>query len=1002
MKLKVRAKAIQTMGLLLLCLIFSGLAEGQGRSVRGRVLDVEGRPVAGATVVVEGSSNGTVTDANGGFQLKGASPGSSLLISSIGFERQEVKPDGSNPLTVTLKRSTNELDQAVIRAYGTTTRRLNTGDISTVTAKDIRQQPVANPLAALEGRVPGLVVTETSGVPGAAFKVQIMGQNSLQQGSEPLFVIDGVPFAPGNAPLNNLANAATSGISPFSTINPADIQSIEVLKDADATAIYGSRGANGVILITTRRGREGKTKFDVNVNAGAGVVTRTMKMLNTRQYVAMRREAFKNDNITPTTSNAPDIMVWDTTRYTDLKKLLTGGTAHMTNAQATLSGGNSNTQFLLSGTYHKETTVFPGDFADNRGAFHLNLSHNSPDRRLSVNLSATYSADKNNLTGRDLSYYINLPPNILLHDAEGRLNWGEGGVPFSAITPNPLASLYATYTGKFQNLVSDLQAGYKVLRGLDLKINAGYNDLIGNELSRNPSASINPNTATLPYSGFGNSFNKSWILEPQAEYTGNIGRGKLNVLIGGSFQSQAAQSISVTARNYTSDLLLGSITAAGDVTTSNEFNQYNYCAAFGRLNYNLGDKYILHLSGRRDGSSRFGPGRRFSDFGAVGGAWIFSSTNWIQKKLPFLSFGKLRASYGITGNDQIGNYQYLDSWSSSITPYQGIPALHTTRLYNPKYGWEVNRKLEGAIDLGFMKDRILFSVTWYRNRSGNQLISYPLPIQTGFTSVTENFDAVVQNSGLEFSASSKNIQSGSFSWSTALNLTVPSNKLVSFPGLAQSTYARTYIVGKPLSIQKRYQSLGVDPKTGIYQFKDVNGDGRFDYDDDIILLNTDPRFYGGFRNDFEYKGLTVTLFFQFKKQLGKNYLYRQSVYVPGFYYFNQPAIALGRWQEPGDKTDIGRYTASAGSSAFYPAAIYLGQSDAIYSDASYIRLKTVSVSYNLPERWTKTWSVSHSRVYLQAQNLFTITDYKGADPENQDTYALPPLRVISGGIELTF
>jgi TonB-linked SusC/RagA family outer membrane protein len=1005
MNLRLLFQTVQKVLLFFFCLAISFFAEGQSFTVRGRVTDLNGQPIAGATVLQKGTRNGTITDDHGQFTLTGSGHATSFYISSIGYEKQEVKADGSSRLTVILKRSSNELDQTVIRAYGTTTRRLNTGDISTVTAKEISGQPVANPLAALEGRVPGLVVSQTSGVPGAAFKVQIMGQNSLEQGSDPLIVVDGVPFTAGNTPLNNIANAAgsggTSGISPLNTIDPANIESIEVLKDADATAIYGSRGANGVILITTRKGVAGKTKFDINVNTGGGMVTRTMKMLNTRQYVAMREEGFKNDNITPTPLNAPDITVWDTTRYTDLKKLLTGGTAHMTNAQATLSGGSVNTRFLIASSYHRETTVFPGDLADDRGSFHLNLNHNTADKRLGVNLNASYSAEKNDLTGQDLSYYINLPPNILLRDAAGNLNWQEGGIPFTASTPNPLASLYARYTGKFQNLTGDIQLRYQALRGLELKLNAGYNQVMGNESSRNPSESINPNTGTLPYASFGNSSNRGWILEPQAQYVANIGKGKLDILVGASFQSQIANSISATARNYTSDLLLGSINAAGDVTTNNSFSQYNYCAAFGRINYNWQDKYILNLSGRRDGSSRFGPGRRFANFGAVGAAWIFSGESFFRRRLPFISFGKLRISYGITGNDQIGNYQYLDSWSSSSTPYQDIPTLRTTKLFNPDYGWEVNRKLEAALDLGFFKDHLLLSLTWYRNRSGNQLINYPLPIQTGFPSVTENFNAIVQNSGLEATLTTQNIRSGSFTWSSSLLLTIPSNKLVSFPGLARSTYANTYIIGKPLSVEKTYKSLGVDAKTGIYQFKDVDGDGAFGSADRIALVNTDPRFYGGLRNDFQYKGLELTVFFQFKKQMGRNYLYTQSVYVPGFYYFNQPAIVQERWQHPGDKTNIGRYVASAGSPAFYPAAIYLAGSNAIYSDASYIRLKTVSISYSLPQGWTKRFSAS-SRVYLQAQNLLTITGYQGADPENQDVYVLPPLRVISGGIQITF
>ncbi len=359
------------------------------RDIYGKVVDEKGEAVVGATVLSRGRNRATATDSNGNFFLNEVNENDVLIITCVGYSRQEIAVKEKNNFIIYLSILATALDEKIVIAYGTNTQRLSTGNVSRVTATEISRQPSANPLAFLQGRVPGLDVTQSNGLPGSSFKIQVRGRNSIAQGSEPLFIIDGVPYAPGNNFLNQISSAIgvsssipnfSSGLSPFSLINPADIESIEVLKDADATAIYGSRGANGVILITTKKGKEGKTRVAININNGWGKITRTMDMLNTSQYVQMRNEAFINDGLTPSVEPsdpgyAPDLLVWDNKRYTDFKKLLIGGTARTSNAQASLSGGSSNVQFLLGATYRYQSTVFPGDFTDKQGSFHLNLNH---------------------------------------------------------------------------------------------------------------------------------------------------------------------------------------------------------------------------------------------------------------------------------------------------------------------------------------------------------------------------------------------------------------------------------------------------------------------------------------------------------------------------------------------------------------------------------------------------------------------------------------------------
>ncbi|RYZ48172.1 MAG: SusC/RagA family TonB-linked outer membrane protein, partial [Sphingobacteriales bacterium] len=348
---------------------------------RARLVNEAGLPVAGATIQVKGSSIATISDSNGEFLLRDLPAGAVLLITGAELEPFEQRVGNETFMTITLKAKINELDQVLVMAYGETTKRLNTGSIGKISAEEIARQPVSNPLAALHGRVPGVIVTQSSGVPGAQVKIEIRGQNSITQGSDPLFVIDGIPFGPNNSVINQLGsiggnNGSTNpgGLSPFNSINPGDIESIEILKDADATAIYGSRGSNGVVLITTKKGKAGKTQVTLNAYSGFGKLTRTTPLLNTQEYVMMRKEAFANDGVQITPGNAPDVAVWDTTRYTDLKKLLIGHTPLVNDLQVSLSGGNALNQFMFRSAYHRETTVFPGDMYNQRTSLHRRCS----------------------------------------------------------------------------------------------------------------------------------------------------------------------------------------------------------------------------------------------------------------------------------------------------------------------------------------------------------------------------------------------------------------------------------------------------------------------------------------------------------------------------------------------------------------------------------------------------------------------------------------------------
>jgi len=994
-------------------------AELNQTTVTGKVVDGTGQPIPGVDVKEKGTQSGTVTDSKGRYTLTVASDKSIVTFSYVGYETQELAakdlPDGS---TITLKAQENNLQEVVInKGYYYEKRELSTGDLSVVDAKTIEQQPVSDPIQALIGQVAGLNIQQTSGIPGAYAKINIRGLNSIAGGNDPFYVIDGVPFSSitltdpqiGGGALSNVngSPAQVSGQSPFNALNPDDIESIEVLKDADATAIYGSRGANGVILITTKKGKAGETKVSVDLSQGIGQVGHFMDMLNTRQYLQVMHKAFANDGIpfpsiaTNPNDNYYDVDgVWDTTRYTNWQKVLIGNTAHYTNAQASISGGNANTQFLIGGGYYNSSTVFPGDYGDQKGSLHFSLTNTSTNQRFKVVLTASYINENNDVPEIDPTQGIELAPDApALYNPNGSLNWQilNGTATFG----NPLSSTVISYSSVTNNLVSNLNLSYRLLPGLILSGSFGYNHDEMGQTDISPATSNPPPNNNNPddrYLTLSNNFTSGWIVEPQLSYQKKVDKGQLDALIGGTLQQSTSQHFANFYNGFSSDALIDDPAAATNgQLADNQYSLYRYEALVARIGYTWDDKYLLNLTGNRDGSSRFGPGKQYGNFGALGAGWIFSKEKVVEDAVPWLSFGKLRASYGTTGNDQIGNYQYLSTYSSSSTSYQGVTELNPKGLANSNYSWEVDKKLEGGLDMGFLKDQIDFSLNYYRNRTGNQLVGYPLPSLAGFTSVQYNLPAVVQNTGLEATLHTVNIKSKDFNWTTSVNFTLPNNKLISYPGIAGSGYAYLYTVGESLFTLKRYQYEGVNPQTGYYNFVSTSGDpGNPNYPTDV--RTTQPltqKYYGGVVNDFTYNDFGFEVFVQFVKQLGQNYLYYYGG-PPGSYNTNFPTAVLGAWQNPGNISQIERYS-TQGPSQFYNYQF----SNGVITDASFIRIKNVELYYKFPTTWQNWAHMQNARIYLQGQNLYTFTKYIGLDPETEGL-GLPPLRVIMLGISASF
>ena len=952
-------------------------------------------PLPGVTISIKGKAAiVTVSDYNGQYRLT-ASPDDTLVVAFMGFKTAIVPIIGHKIINIRLQEDITSLQEVRVNAgYYSVKESERTGSIARITAAAIETQPVTNVLAAMQGRMAGVSIIQTTGVPGGGFEIQIRGQNSIRaDGNAPLYVIDGVPYASDPIGFNQISTTFPTVTSPLNSINPESIESIEILKDADATAIYGSRGANGVVLITTKKGKAGKTRFTISASTGGGSVTKFMNLMNTQQYLAMRRQAFANDGINQFQASDYDVNgTWDQNRYTDWQKELIGGTSAITDLQSSVSGGSETTQYLFSGNYHTESTVFPGKYLYKKGGAQFSFNHSSEDRKFKMTFSAGYTAQDNNQPSTDFTYEARaLSPNApALYDENGNLNWENGS------WENPLRGLLAKFESKTNDLVANSLLSYAIAPDLVLKSSFGYTDLRHTESRTAPSTIFNPSFGIGSASSgiyLNNTNRSSWIIEPQLNWEKSFGNSTVGIVLGSTFQNQVTNRLFQSGTGFSSNSLIHDLASATNrrVFLSDE-TLYKYHAFFGRINYNWKERYILNLTARRDGSSRFGPGNRFADFGAVGAAWLFSKESVFQDN-SILSFGKLRASYGTTGNDQIGDYQFLNTYSSSGINYQGVIGLQPTRLFNPDFGWETNKKLEAALETGFFRDRIFITAAWYRNRSSNQLVGVPLPATTGFTVLQSNLDATVENTGWEFTLRTVNLNTKDFNWTSSLNLTIARNELLKFPGLEGSVYKEQYRIGQPLNIDLLYHFTGLNTQTGTYQFADVNNDGRISFPDDKqTVADLNPKYFGGLQNQLRYQHWKLDFLLQFVKQ--QNYSYPM-----GFagQMSNQPARLVNSWQQPGDNTPYQIYTTGYNNAAVTAESRYT-DSDAAITDASFIRLKNIALTYQIPLSLKNT----QCAIILQGQNLLTFTPYQDGDPEFKNYGYLPPLKIITTGIQLTF
>lgn len=977
--------------------------QAQTRTISGTVTS-SNQPLSGVIISQKGSDQVTTTNEKGTYRLEVTAENPILLFRHPEYSEQQITVSNQSVININLEQKVKAIEEVVLNAgYYNVKAKESTGSIAKVTAKDIENQPVNNVLSAVQGRMAGVSIIQNSGTAGAGYDVQIRGRNSLRSyattgfdANSPLYIIDGVPIPSLKEYKSGLSGPVIpyGDTNPLNNINPADIESIEILKDADATAIYGSKGANGVVLITTKRGVKGKTQLQLNSSFGIGKLANLPEMMSTPQYLKMRQIAFENDGITSYPASQYDINgTWKQDKQTDWQKYFVGNTSEITDHQVAISGGSDNTRFSVSGGHHEETSVFHGDYRYKRNTISTSIEHLSQDKKLKVLFSGHYTQQSNALPPRDFNQvYASLAPNAPdLYTHDGNLNWE------NSTFQNPLAAASQKYSTESANLASTISLNYQLDGGINININGGYGSNTTDELKiypktfYNPAANIGSERSSLRKATM---VNTNWVLEPQINFDKKWGVHKLSALIGTTFQNQNSDNMTLNATNFPSDELIYDVSSAATVSIldASQFI-YRYQALYSRLNYSVLQKYFFNFSGRRDSSSRFGSSRRNANFGAVGALWIFSEEEFL-KNIKFLSFAKLRTSYGITGSDQIGDYQFYDTYASTSGSYGGFTGIIPTRLYNKDFGWETTRKFEAAMEGSLWDNRLFFSAAWYRNTSTHQLIGIPLPATTGFATVQANLNATVLNSGTELLLQADILKKKNWKWSASLNMTLPVNKLVSFPDLERSSYANYFEIGKSTSIRKLYHYTGIDRDTGLYTFADTNGDGKISAQDKSVIKDLKQYWYGGLQNSVQYKNWSVDVLFQFIKQNQSN-IFASEGYLG--LLGNKSVAYLDYWTMENKDAKFQRPSAGYDLAATTASSLFL-ESDATVTNTFTLRLKNISLTYKIPQMNGRL----ATKIFVQGQNILSFSNYKGIDAEFNLPGYVSPLRVVSIGLNMTY
>lgn len=978
--------------LLLIGLMFAVQFVLAQTTVTGRVTDAQGTPLAGVAVLVKNTNTGTTTGADGSFSLSAPANGT-LVFSYVGYQSLERSVSGN--LNVSLVQGDNSLSEVVVVGYGTRIKRDVTSSISKVSNRDFQNLPLPSFESALQGRAAGVFINSGSGKLGQGLTIRVRGISSISANQQPFVVIDGVPA------VTQALGSYTEPDNPLATLNPDDIESIEVLKDAASSAIYGARASNGVILVTTKSGKAGKTKINLGYFTGWSQPTKKQKFLNADQYRELFTAAAENMGY-----NAADEFEaesgttdWNSTNNSNFADAAFQD-GSITQYNLSVSGGDARTKFLLSGSWNDQKGIIL-DNALNRGNARLNIDHSISNRfKVGANLSLARSL--NNRVSADNNFtnplQLNaLPPVHAMYLADGSPN--PNTLYYNYLIDHVSSSREATTSRSISNVFGEFTISPNLLFrsqvGLDW-INLQEEEYLGRE--------------TLDGAPGGRAYNGQ-VTSNIVTYTNTLSFNKalndnnvVDAVAGIEFQKGKTSGANATGIGFPSNKFtkLASATTIEDASSTE--TAFAFASYFAKANYKFMDRYLLGASMRVDGSSRFGEDNRYGYFPAVSAGWIISEEGFL-KNSDALSFLKLRASYGKTGNAEIGNFSSLSLFSA--TDYADVAGLIASQIGVPDLSWERTDQFDLGLDFGFLNNRITGEVDYFRKNTKDLLLNVPLPAVNGFTTITKNIGSM-ENKGWEFVLNG-NILTGDLRWTASANISTYRNevtKLVSPVPAGSRTLGRLF-VGEPFGQFYGRKYMGVDPDNGdaLYMMADGKPTNSFSAAVDTVLGNPNPDYYGGFNNRFSYKGFDLDVQCQFVKggDLYNIAGFFQS--VNGDYFDNQTVDQMNYWKKAGDNTDIPQprlYESNGGR-----------KSSRWVQDGSYFRVKSVNLGYNFTRGILSRVKLDNARIYVAATNLFTFTDYKGYDPEvnttytgninlGHDFYTPPQAKTISVGINLGF
>jgi TonB-linked SusC/RagA family outer membrane protein len=1020
-----------TMSVLLVLLLF-GMADqsmAQSRTVSGTVTSADdGQPLPGVTVLVKGTNRGTTTNLDGNYTLNVPADNNLLVFSYVGFVTQEVPINNRSTINVEMQVDVQQLSDVVVVGYGSQIKQDVTGNIAQVSGEDIASVPVNSFESAIQGRAAGVFINAGNGKLGQEMKVRIRGTSSISASAQPLYVIDGIPVTS-----SSLSSADDNETNPLASLDMNNIESITILKDASAAAIYGSRASNGVVLITTKKGQAGKTQVNVSYQTSVSEPSNIKRFLNSDEYIELLMEAAQNSSeLDPSFDyvaylesvfdfydqgndwrNNPVDFNWDEQAFQD-------ASAHRFDISA--SGGDEKTRFYVAGGFSDEKGILiDNSFSKVNGR--INLDHTANEAlTLGLNLSLNWTVNdrlgNDNLFETPLQSVAQIPFSPIFADDptqsgyQATEEYNRNTLYYNGvdITANSMfktkvnrtfGNAFAAYSFN-PNLVFRSEFGVDVLnQNEQYHYNNGLSYYVGAEGSGYSAFTEVLNYTTNNYLSYKNIFAEVHQVEVVGGMSVNIYQQDFTSVGGENFPNE----------NFTQ------LQNAADITSgSSSETQYSFLSYFSRANYKFQDKYLLTLSARVDGSSRFGANNRYGFFPAASAGWILSEESFLADS-DALSFLKLRASYGLTGNASVGNFPALGLYGG--VAYAGTSALQPTQTPNPNLKWETTAQVDVGIDFGLFNDRITGELDYYVKNTNDLLLNVNVPGSTGFISQTRNVGKL-ENKGIEFVINTIN-SIGDFFWSTSFNIAANRNKVTDLGGqVIEGGTINRAIEGRPIGVFYAYEYAGVDPDNGdaLYWINSVGADGFGAIDhstgttnnpneaNQVVIGNPNPDFIGGFNNKFPYKGVDLNILFQF--------VYGNDIFngggrfqsANGDYFDNQTRDQLNRWQQPGDVTDVPQ------------ARLFFGNgtedSSRYLSDGSYLRLKSLSLGYNLPISVTEKLKMRNVRIFAIGSNLLTFTNYDGWDPEvtadhydgnlalGNDFYAAPQPRTIAVGIDLGF